>query len=93
MDPDPYWEYGSTKLLNMDLDPQHCNIYVFTVYMYCSPKFVNFLYIPLSKICCKVYRYHRRRMELEDIAKVVSSDREEKFVQFLAALSVLPRSI
>ena len=36
---------------------------------------------------------HRRRMELEDKAKVVASVWGEEFVQFLAALAVLPWSI
>ena len=36
---------------------------------------------------------HRRRMELEDKAKGVASVWGEEFVQFLAALGVLPRSI
>ena len=37
--------------------------------------------------------YHRRRMELKDKAKVVASVWGAKFVQFLAALAVLPWSI
>ena len=36
---------------------------------------------------------HRRRIELEDKAKVVASDWGAEFVQFLAALAVLPWSI
>ena len=36
---------------------------------------------------------HRRRMEREAKAKVVASVWGAKFVQFLAALAVLPRSI
>ena len=36
---------------------------------------------------------HRRGMELEDKAKVVTSVWGAEFVQFLAALAVLPRSI
>ena len=36
---------------------------------------------------------HRRRMELEDKAKVVASVRGAEFGQFLAALAVLPWSI
>ena len=35
---------------------------------------------------------HRRRMELEDKAKVVASVRGAEFGQFLAALAVLPWS-
>ena len=36
---------------------------------------------------------YRRRMELEDKAKVFAAVWGAKFVQFLAALAVLPRSI
>ena len=36
---------------------------------------------------------HRRRIELEDKAKVVASVWGTEFVQFLAALAVLPWSI
>ena len=39
------------------------------------------------------YLYHRRRMELKDKAKVVASVWGTEFVQFLAALAVLPWSI
>ena len=35
---------------------------------------------------------HRRRIELEDTAKIVTSVWGAKFVQLLAALTVLPRS-
>ena len=37
--------------------------------------------------------HHSRTIELEDKAKVVASVWGAKFVQFLAALAVLPRSI
>ena len=37
--------------------------------------------------------YHRRRMELEDKAKVVASDWGAEFAQLITALSVLPWSI
>ena len=36
---------------------------------------------------------HRRRIELEEKAKVVASVWGAEFVQFLVALAVLPRSI
>ena len=36
---------------------------------------------------------HRRRMETEAKAKVVASVMGAKFIQFLATLAVLPRSI
>ena len=34
---------------------------------------------------------HRRRMELEDKAKVVASVWGAEFIQFLAALAILPK--
>ena len=40
-----------------------------------------------------VYVWHIRRIELEDKAKVVASVWGAEFVQFLAALAVLPWSI
>ena len=40
-----------------------------------------------------VLQPHRRRIALEDKAKFVASVWGGKFVQFLAALTVLPRSI
>ena len=43
--------------------------------------------------CEASYEYHRRRMETEAKAKVVTSVWGADFVQFLAALAVLPRSI
>ena len=39
------------------------------------------------------HHYHRRRMELEDMAKVVASVWVAKFVHFIAALTVLPQFI
>ena len=36
---------------------------------------------------------HRRRMKTEEKAKVVASVGEEEFVQFLAVLAVMPRTI
>ena len=40
--------------------------------------------------CMDTYVFHRRRMELEDKAKVVTSVWGSEFVQFLAAPAVLP---
>ena len=40
-----------------------------------------------------LFASHRRRIELEDKAKVVVSVWGEKSVQFLASLVVLPRSV
>ena len=65
-------------------------------------------YLPVNSVGYKYFRYHifikrfrklsvgqahRRRMEREAKAKVVASVWGADFIQFLAALSVLPRPI
>ena len=47
----------------------------------------------IKKIITSMYKSHRRKKETEAKAKVVPSVWGEKFVQFLAALAVLPWSI
>ena len=47
----------------------------------------------MSGLCKPEHPGHRRRIGLEDKVKVVASVWGAKFVQFLAALAVLPRSI
>ena len=49
--------------------------------------------LPICDQLLLVYFYHRRRMETEAKAKVVSSVWGAAFIKFLAALAVLPRSI
>ena len=46
----------------------------------------------MSSVNFFMHKEHRRRIELEDKAKVVVSVWGTEFVQFLAALAVLPRS-
>ena len=52
------------------------------------------LLLSLAFLLCLVAmvqgQYHRRRMELENKAKVVASDWGPEFIQFLAALAVFP---
>ena len=53
----------------------------------------NFLRFVAQKKNVLYTSHHRRRMEREAKAKVVASVWGADFVQFLAALAILPRSI
>ena len=48
---------------------------------------------PLFAVGLVLTNSHRRRMETEEKAKVVNAVWGADFIQFLAALAVLPRSI
>ena len=91
---------GITTNTDKDLDPNHL---LWSTEPFCSeqkdqvssPRKTTQVILTFScflSLCCHS-THQRRRMELEDKAKVVASFLGAECVQFLAALAVLPRSV